>query len=149
MAPLTTEISAAGADRCGDKVARITWGCRLEYWAAAAILKLLGALPHGLARALCAMLAALSYWMWPRLRRVGMFNLRLAFPEWKERERRRVLFGVFGNLGRMLADFAHFPKLNRGNIERLIIYDGFENFARAHGQGKGCCFSPPILAIGN
>ena len=37
----------------------------------------------------------------------------------------------------MLADFAHFPRWNRGNIERVIIYEGFENYARAHAQGKG------------
>jgi len=113
---------------------------RIEYWAASLVLKILGTLPQGAARALCAVLALLSYRLWPRLRRVGLLNLRLAFPELAERERRRILAGVFRNLGRMLADFAHFPKLNRNNIERLIIYDGFENFARAHSQGKGVLF---------
>ncbi len=85
-------------------------------------------------------MAVLSYWLWPRLRRVGLFNLRLAFPDWTDRSRRRVLFNLFRNFGRMLADFAHFPRWNRGNIERLIIYDGFENYARAQSQGKGVLF---------
>jgi KDO2-lipid IV(A) lauroyltransferase len=40
----------------------------------------------------------------------------------------------------MLADFAHFPFWNRDNIERLIIYDGFENYAQAKDQGKGVLF---------
>jgi len=62
------------------------------------------------------MLAVLSYLFWPRLRRVGLFNLRLAFPEWSERRRRRSLFRAFKNWGRMLADFTQFPKFNRGNI---------------------------------
>src|ERR1700693_2269606 len=115
-------------------------GQRLEYWAANSILKFLGWLPHPLARGTCAVRAALSYWLWPRLRRVGLFNLRLVFPDWPERQRRRALFGLFQNLGRMFADFTHFPRLNRGNIDRLIIYDGFENYDRAQSQGKGVLF---------
>jgi len=113
---------------------------RLEYYAALLVLKLLGAVPHKMARAFCAALAWLSYWMWPRLRKVGLFNLHLAFPDWSERERRRVLSGLFQNFGRTLADFAHFPKLNRQNIERLIIYDGFENYASAQSKGQGVLF---------
>jgi len=119
---------------------RPTFRQRLEYVAASSLLAILGWLPHRLARGLCGLLAALCYWLWPRLRRVGLFNLRMVFPEWSERERRRVLFGLFQNFGRMLADFAQFPHLNRENIERLIIYDGFENYARAQSQGKGVLF---------
>jgi KDO2-lipid IV(A) lauroyltransferase len=131
--------NAAGSDEI-TSVAPPTWPQRLEYLAASNVLKALGWLPHPLARGVCVLLAAMSYRLWPRLRRVGLFNLRLAFPEWPERARRRVLFGLFRNLGRMFADFAHFPRLNRQNIERVIIYDGFENYARAHSQGKGVLF---------
>ena len=110
---------------------------RLEYWAVLGALRGLGAVPHAVTRGVCAVLAVLGYWFWPRLRQVGLFNLRLAFPEWSEGQRRRVLYRLFRNFGRMLADFAHFPRWNRGNIERVIIYEGFENYARAHAQGKG------------
>ena len=113
---------------------------RLEYWTAAGLLKFLGGLPHRLAHAVCALLAWLSYWFWPRLRQVGHFNLRLAFPDWTDSQRRKVLRGLFRNFGRMLADFAHFPHIHRDNIERFIIYDGFEAFAQAHEQGKGVLF---------
>jgi Kdo2-lipid IVA lauroyltransferase/acyltransferase len=113
---------------------------RLEYAAAVSALKVLGWLPHFLSRAVCAGLGALSYRLWPRLRQVGLFNLRLAFPDWPETRRRQVLFQLFQNLGRMLADFAQFPRLNRGNIERLIVYDGFENYAQARNLGKGILF---------
>jgi KDO2-lipid IV(A) lauroyltransferase len=113
---------------------------RLEYLAVAGVLKLVGWLPHRASRILGSVLAALSYGLWPRLRRIGLFNLRLAFPEWSERKRRKVLFALFQNFGRMLSDFAHFPYLNRKNIERLIIYDGFENYAQACSQGKGILF---------
>jgi KDO2-lipid IV(A) lauroyltransferase len=40
----------------------------------------------------------------------------------------------------MLADYSHFPRWNRDNIESLIIYDGFENYARAQSQGRGVLF---------
>jgi KDO2-lipid IV(A) lauroyltransferase len=115
-------------------------GQHMEYWAANIVLKFLGWLPHSVARITCAALAGLSYWLWPRLRRVGLFNLRLVFPDWPERQRRQVLFGLFQNLGRMFADFTQFPRLNRANIDRLIIYDGFENYARAQSRGKGVLF---------
>src|SRR5579863_5344475 len=131
--------TSARRDQAGS-FERPTFRQRLEYAAASSLLAMLGWLPHRLARGLCGLLAALCYWLWPRLRRVGQFNLRMVFPEWSERERRRVLFGLFQNFGRMLADFAHFPRLNRENIERLIIYDGFENYARAQSQGNGVLF---------
>jgi len=123
-----------------ERVPRPSFRHQLEYCAAIGLLTFLGRLPHGVARTFCAVLAVLCYWFWPRLRKVGLFNLNLAFPEWSERQRRRVLFGLFRNFGRMLADFAHFPRWNRRNIERLIIYDGFENYARAQNLGRGVLF---------
>ncbi len=113
---------------------------RLEYLAAVGVMAFLGWLPHPWTRRVCAVLAALAYALWPRLRRVGLFNLRLAFPEWNDAERRQVVVGLFRGLGRMLADFAHFPHWNRENIEQLIIYDGFENYERARSMGKGVLF---------
>ena len=113
---------------------------RIEYLAALAVLTFLGALPHNAARRVCAVLAMLCYALWPRLRSVGLFNLQLTFPEWSSQKRRQVLRGEFRNLGRMLADFAHFPHWNRDNISRLIIYEGFENFDAARREGKGVLF---------
>ena len=113
---------------------------RLEYIAARAVLGLLGWLPLRLARLICEGLAVASYWLWPRLRRVGLFNLWLAYPQWSSRQRRRVLVGNFRGLGRMLADFASFPRWNRGNIERLIVYDGFEHYTEAMRKGRGVLF---------
>ncbi len=49
----------------------------LEYAAVWAILKMLGALPRGVARSFAAMVARLLYAMLPRLRRTAEFNLRL------------------------------------------------------------------------
>ena len=139
MPPSTSSVSRVRPSASHAAV-RPTFRHRLEFAAAAGVLWALGALPRPLTRALCQALATGSYFLWPRLRQVGLFNLRLGFPEWPERERRRILFRTFRGFGRMLADFAHFPRLTRANIERLIVYDGFEHYARAQAQGKGVLF---------
>ncbi len=113
---------------------------RIEYAAGAGVLRLLGLLPRGAARLACGAIAAGSYYIWPRLRRVGLFNLRLAFPGWTERQRRRTLFETFRGFGRMMADFASFPRLNRDNIGQVMVYEGFEHYARAQAHGKGVIF---------
>src|SRR5713226_1032824 len=111
MGPLTINRAAASL-RSSSAAARAEPSFRhwVEYLAAAGLLKFLGWMPRGLSRSICAVLAALSYWFWPRLRRVGLFNLRLAFPERSDGERRRVLFRAFQNLGRTLAHFASFSQ---------------------------------------
>lgn len=132
--------SGTGAQVGSTRVREVKFRFRVEYLAAAGVLRVLGLLPRRVARGLCELLAVGSYFLWPRLRRVGLFNLRLAFPEWSERDRRRVLFRTFRGFGRMLADFAHFPRLTRKNIEELIVYDGFEHYACAQARGKGVIF---------
>ena len=112
----------------------------IEFIPAWVVLKFLGAIPRSLARGLGDVLAHVSYVFWPRLRKIGMFNLRLAFPDWSDAQRRRVLRGSFRNLGRMLADFAHFPSLPPANISELVTYEGFENFAVAQKQRRGVLF---------
>ncbi|MGH9328593.1 MAG: lysophospholipid acyltransferase family protein [Terriglobia bacterium] len=133
-----TVREALPTDGCVSRGAWLRY--RAEYAIVRCLLGFLGWIPHRMARALCALLAALSFVFWPRLRSVGLRNLELAYPEWSSAERRRVLFRSFQNLGRMLADFAHFPRWNRENIERFIVYDGYENFLRAQSQGKGLLF---------
>ncbi len=119
---------------------RLKFRYRVEYAAGAGVLRLLGWLPRRASRAVCEAIAAGSYLIWPRLRQVGLFNLRLAFPDWTERRRRRTLFQTFRGFGRMMADFASFPRLNRSNIGQLMVYDGFEHYERAQKQGKGVIF---------
>jgi Kdo2-lipid IVA lauroyltransferase/acyltransferase len=69
-----------------------------------------------------------------------MTNLRLAFPDWTDGKRRGVIRRMTRNLGWMAAEFAHFPKLTRENIEKLVVLDGFENFDAARRVGKGVIF---------
>src|SRR5216683_298662 len=112
----------------------------LEYAAVWAILKMLGALPRGVARSFAAMVARLLYAMMPRLRRTAEFNLRLAFPEWDASERKTVIRGMLRNLGWMAAEFAWFPKHSKENIEDVVVLDGHENFLEGHRRGKGVLY---------
>ena len=111
-----------------------------EYAAVWAILKMLGAWPRGLARALASAVASALYGMLPKLRRTADFNLRLAFPEWDDARRRVVIRGMVRNLGWMAAEFARFPRYTRENIEEALILDGHENFLNGQRRGKGVLY---------
>ncbi|MGO9209354.1 MAG: lysophospholipid acyltransferase family protein [Terriglobales bacterium] len=113
---------------------------RLEYAPVWLLVRTLAVAPASVARALGIMLGQMVYLLHRRLRRVGMRNLQLAFPQMPASGRRRILRGVFTSLGRELGDFCRFPHYRRENISQLAIYDGFENFERAQARGKGVLF---------
>jgi Kdo2-lipid IVA lauroyltransferase/acyltransferase len=112
----------------------------LEYAVVWVLLKALGALPRPVARYSGARMAALLLLLRPSLRRVARQNLKLAFPDWTGRERRAVIRGLVRQLGWMAAEFAHFPDYTKANIEKIVLLDGFENFASAQARGKGVLF---------
>src|SRR5260370_13904480 len=103
----------------------------LEYAAVWVTLKMLGGLPRGAARGCAAMVARALYVMRPRLRRTAEFNLRLAFPEWGEARRRRVIRGLVRNFGWLAAGFARFPPFPRGDIGSLCGPEGPRQFLEA------------------
>jgi len=113
---------------------------RLEYAIVWLWVKTIGLLPRPLARAKGISLGLLVYLLHGRLRRVGMRNLELALPAMPRHERRRVLRGVYVSLGRQLAEVCLFPRYTRENVSQVVVYDGFENFERAHARGKGVLF---------
>jgi KDO2-lipid IV(A) lauroyltransferase len=113
---------------------------RLEYAVVWLAVHGLGALPRPLARAVAIALAQLVYLLHFRLRRVGLRNLELAFPDMPLRRRRKILRGVFTSLGRQLAEVCLFPRYTRGNVSRIVVYDGFENYEKARARGKGVLF---------
>jgi Kdo2-lipid IVA lauroyltransferase/acyltransferase len=113
---------------------------RLEYALAWPLIKVLSLLPRSLSRAAAISLAWLVYLLHGRLRHVGMRNLALAFPEKKRGERAHILRREFTSLGRQLAEVCQFPRYTRGNVSRVVVYDGFENYERAFARGKGVLF---------
>ncbi|HUR36762.1 MAG TPA: lysophospholipid acyltransferase family protein [Terriglobales bacterium] len=110
---------------------------RLEYLPLWLLVRTIGALPRPLARAVSMGLARAVYLLHAKLRRVGMRNLEIAFPEKGRRERAHLLRELFNGLGRQLAEFCLFPRYTRENVTSVAIYEGFENFENARGRGKG------------
>jgi len=113
---------------------------RLEYAAAWPFIKILGILPRPLARAVAISLAQVVYLLHPRLRKVGMRNLAMAFPEKSNAERARILRGEFTSLGRQLAEVCQLPSYTLENVEKVVVYDGFEHYEQAKARGKGVLF---------
>ena len=113
---------------------------RLEYALAWLLLRGIGILPRPIARTIAILLGWLVYLLHLRLRRVGMRNLELAFPEKNKSERRKILRGTFTSLGRQLAEVSLFPRYTKENVGQVIAYDGFENYERAHSRGKGVLY---------
>jgi Kdo2-lipid IVA lauroyltransferase/acyltransferase len=113
---------------------------RIEYLPVRLLAALVGALPRSLARAFGISLGLLAYALYPRLRRVGLRNLQLAFPDKSRKEKKRILRGVYVNLGRQLAEFCLFPRYTRDNVSQVAVYEGFGNFAAADARGKGVVF---------
>jgi len=76
-------------------------------------------------------------WVLGIRRRVVLENLRLAFPEKSEEERRAIARRTYRNLGQIIPDFLRVPFLPREEIERMFVYDGWEKFEEARARGKG------------
>jgi len=113
---------------------------RLQYAPVWLIVKGLGLLPRPIARVIGIGIAQLFGLLHARLRRVGMRNLEIAFPEKSIAERRRILRGVFTSLGRELAEFCKFPWYTKQNASQIAVYEGFENYEAAKKRGKGVFF---------
>ncbi len=113
---------------------------RLEYAPVRVIVRIFAVLPRPVARGLGIALAHLMRLLHRRLWQVGMRNLKLAFPEKPNAERKRILRGVYTSLGRLLAEFTKFPEYTKDNVKRIAVYEGFENFERARERGKGVLF---------
>jgi KDO2-lipid IV(A) lauroyltransferase len=94
-------------------------------------------LPRSLARAFGAAIGALAFRVLGRLRRVGIRNLELAFPEMTSAEREAILRSEYRNLGLLLAEFCKMPDYTTETASRFIRYEGLENYQRAREQGKG------------
>ncbi|HXC87375.1 MAG TPA: lysophospholipid acyltransferase family protein [Candidatus Cybelea sp.] len=112
----------------------------LAYAAVWLILKTLGALPRTVARVLAASVTSLLFRLQPKLRKTAEFNLRLAFPDWTDAERKEVTRKMVRNLGWMAAEFARFPRLEKGNIENVVILEGHENFLEGQRRGNGVLY---------
>jgi Kdo2-lipid IVA lauroyltransferase/acyltransferase len=112
----------------------------LEYAPVWLILKMLGALPRGIARSFAASVTSLLFTLQPKLQKTAEFNLRLAFPDWNDAQREDATRKMVRNLGWMAAEFARLPRLTKENIEDIVILEGHENFLEGQRRGKGVLY---------
>jgi KDO2-lipid IV(A) lauroyltransferase len=109
----------------------------LEYAALRLLIALLGLLPRPLARAAGAAIGSAAWHLLGRLRRVGLRNLELAFPEKSLAERTRILRTLYRTLGWQLAEFCRMPRATKHDAESFFRYEGLDHFLAARAKGKG------------
>lgn len=114
----------------------------LEYSVARALLGALRVLPMRTAMFVGVTIGRIAYHALGKLRRVGMRNLELAFPEKSEAERVAILKGAFRNLGRVMTVTSWFDSLASDKVTELIEYAPDPAFAatyeetRREGRGR-------------
>ena len=104
----------------------------LEGIAVGLILLIFAILPLRMAEAVGAGLgtvAGLCAW---RRNKIGLFNLRVAFPQKTEKERKKILAGMWRHFGRLIADLPH----NRQVLQEAS-FEGTEYLRKAYTAGKG------------
>jgi KDO2-lipid IV(A) lauroyltransferase len=116
-----------------------------EYWLARGVLASLAHGPRDTSFALARLYTSVLDLAAPRLRRVAMRNLAMAFPGLDESSRTRIADGLFHSIARLLVSFARFPRINAANIKDWIRYEGYEHFEEALRRGRGVLFATAHL----
>ena len=109
----------------------------LEYVAVWWMAKIFGLLPRRVARGLGASVGAVAYGLLSRLRRVGLRNLELAFPEMPLPQRVKLLRDEYRNLGWLLAEFCLMSRYTQKATASFISVEGLDNYLRARAKGRG------------
>ncbi len=77
---------------------------------------------------------------WTKEHRIGRANLAAAYPEKSPEEIERILAGVWDNLGRVVAEFAHLDRLIEGDPQKRRYFDyapgSADRFQRVRDDGK-------------
>jgi len=116
---------------------RVTFRHILEFAFAWSFIHALRVLPRRLARAAGVAIATIAYAVLGRLRRVGLRNLQLAFPEMSASEREHILRLEYRNLGWLLAEFCQMSTYTAGFAGSFIRYEGLEHYLAARDRGNG------------
>lgn len=100
------------------------------------LLDLLGRIPRPV---LAAFGSFLGWLIWTlRVRRgVALDNLRLAFPEKSEAERRAIARANYAHLGQMIPDFLRVPTMEPEELDRIFVQEGWDILEAAVARGQG------------
>jgi KDO2-lipid IV(A) lauroyltransferase len=106
-------------------------------WIALGIVRALAALPWAAQATLARGLGWLAFHVARRDRRITLVNLRLAFPDLPERDRRRIARRHFDSLVYALFETGLVWFDRRGRLERLVRLEGREHLDAAIAAGRG------------
>jgi len=109
----------------------------LEYRLVVAVARVLGLLPRPVARLIADLIAFKVYWVFGRLRRVGMRNLELALPHLPPAERQAILRHEYRHLGWQLVEFCRMTRYTRQNSRNWLRTEGLDNYLAAQARGNG------------
>jgi len=119
---------------------RLDW---LVYLAVRTLIAVIGRVPPALAYEICEICALLVYVLDGKHRKIGLINLRIAFPDQDEQWRRQILRSSFRRLADHFVELCRLPRVNAEEIRRRVEYEpgrGLENYEAAKEQGKGVMF---------
>jgi len=113
------------------------------YLAARAVIASIGRIPPLLAYGICEICALFIYLIDRKHRRIGLINLRIAFPNQDEAWRKRTLRSSFRCLADHFVELCRLPRLSAEEIRRRVTYEpgrGIEHYKEAKRRGKGVMF---------
>ncbi len=99
------------------------WLVYLEFATARTILFVLSILPRSAALTLGKTVAWVGYHALGKLRRTGLRNLEIAFPELSETERLAILKGSLQSLGRVLGEVSQFGKATPESLRKIVDFE--------------------------
>jgi KDO2-lipid IV(A) lauroyltransferase len=100
-------------------------------------------LPRSIGALLIRVIASAVYYLDSRHKRIASVNLKIAFPEMRACERKRVARRSFQNTAMNLLEVSRFSALHSSNISSLVEYDaemGINNYQDAVSKGKGIVY---------
>jgi Lauroyl/myristoyl acyltransferase len=99
------------------------WQIYFEYATAWSILCVLSILPRSAALALAGTVAWIGFHTLGKLRRTGLRNLEVAFPELSETQRLAILKGSMQSLGRVLGEVSQFGKATPDSLREIVDFE--------------------------
>ncbi|WP_413578269.1 lysophospholipid acyltransferase family protein [Bdellovibrio sp. HCB290] len=80
-------------------------------------------------------------------KKIVINNLKVAFPEWTEAQRKKVGRESVYQLGYNFGEFFFIPNMTREWVDKNVVFEGLQNYEQAIANGKG--FFYLTLHLGN
>ena len=115
-------LGDAGLERWRGLPPLTRLGFRLQFLTTVPLIRFTQMLPERSARALGAALGRLAYYLLPGRRKIGLRNLAVAFPEYSDKQRRRVLARSFRAAGQTVAEVVQLIGMSDDELRRRVRY---------------------------